>query len=324
MPWLALPFGDPNVDLLNAKYEIQGIPCLVVLDSNGEIITKKGRQQVMSDPNANSYPWKPKTYQEIIPGPLIKSNKDSSQTIQYADLKGKTIGIYFSAHWCPPCRGFTPILADFYTKHKDSKNFEIIFSSRDKDEKSYQEYYGEMPWLSLPFQEQRNTDLANLFEFDGIPHLVFVDFDGNVVCSDATDRLRDDPEGKDFPWLIKPVYLFTDSIFERHINSGPSIFVKFPEDKVEENIAKLTEVVNNTPGDKKVHIFVYNEAIEKESNALPGLFQFAGADENNKPQILLLNVTEGNKHLSTENATFESVKKIVEDFATGTLEMSGF
>ena len=26
----------------------------------------------------------------------------------------KIICYYFSAHWCPPCRNFTPILQDFY------------------------------------------------------------------------------------------------------------------------------------------------------------------------------------------------------------------
>ena len=30
---------------------------------------------------------------------------------------GKTVGIYFSAHWCPPCRGFTPVLTEFFNKH---------------------------------------------------------------------------------------------------------------------------------------------------------------------------------------------------------------
>jgi nucleoredoxin len=24
------------------------------------------------------------------------------------------LAIYFSAHWCPPCRSFTPILSKFY------------------------------------------------------------------------------------------------------------------------------------------------------------------------------------------------------------------
>ncbi len=27
----------------------------------------------------------------------------------------KIIAFYFSASWCPPCRDFTPILADFYS-----------------------------------------------------------------------------------------------------------------------------------------------------------------------------------------------------------------
>jgi thiol-disulfide isomerase/thioredoxin len=29
-------------------------------------------------------------------------------------MKAKVVAFYFSAAWCPPCRGFTPILSKFY------------------------------------------------------------------------------------------------------------------------------------------------------------------------------------------------------------------
>jgi len=30
----------------------------------------------------------------------------------------KHVGIYFSAHWCPPCRGFTPKLAELHGQRR--------------------------------------------------------------------------------------------------------------------------------------------------------------------------------------------------------------
>eukprot|EP00961_Rhodomonas_salina_P125590 1691813-Rhodomonas_salina.1 len=30
--------------------------------------------------------------------------------VDAADLKGKTVGVYFSAGWCQPCKVFTPQL----------------------------------------------------------------------------------------------------------------------------------------------------------------------------------------------------------------------
>jgi nucleoredoxin len=67
---------------------------------------------------------------------------------------GKKLGIYFSAHWCPPCKGFTPILADFYNKFHQEKNFEIVFVSGDEDEGEFVEYYSTMPWLTVSFDDK--------------------------------------------------------------------------------------------------------------------------------------------------------------------------
>lgn len=70
---------------------------------------------------------------------------------------GQVLGLYFSAHWCPPCRGFTPKLAEWYNNFKKGPNgskLEIVFVSSDRDESSFDEYYGEMPWLALPFPQR--------------------------------------------------------------------------------------------------------------------------------------------------------------------------
>ena len=32
----------------------------------------------------------------------------------------RIIAFYFSAHWCPPCRQFTPVLAQVYTQAKQA------------------------------------------------------------------------------------------------------------------------------------------------------------------------------------------------------------
>ena len=53
-----------------------------------------------------------------------------SELLSGADLK--YVGIYFSAHWCPPCRNFTPVLAEFYNAvNQNGKIFEVIFVSSD-------------------------------------------------------------------------------------------------------------------------------------------------------------------------------------------------
>ena len=93
------------------------------------------------------------TFKKLLGGTLVgKDGTDIGIEVIYGE--GKTVGIYFSAHWCPPCRVFTPKLAEFYKKLHTEKNFEIVFVSSDKSKDEFDKYYEEMPWLALPFSDR--------------------------------------------------------------------------------------------------------------------------------------------------------------------------
>lgn len=54
---------------------------------------------------------------DIFKGKTLRKADGSTHQADTA-LEGKGIVlIYFSAHWCPPCRAFTPVLKDFYEVH---------------------------------------------------------------------------------------------------------------------------------------------------------------------------------------------------------------
>ncbi|KDO16959.1 hypothetical protein SPRG_17588, partial [Saprolegnia parasitica CBS 223.65] len=63
----------------------------------------------------------------------------------------KVVGIYFSAHWCPPCRAFTPLLSTFYEDLvEDHEDVEILFVSSDKEAAGFDEYWSQMTFPALP------------------------------------------------------------------------------------------------------------------------------------------------------------------------------
>ncbi len=59
MPWLALPF-DSRAEAAAAaqRFGISGIPALVIIDANGEVINANARGAVMRDsPGCLQFPW---------------------------------------------------------------------------------------------------------------------------------------------------------------------------------------------------------------------------------------------------------------------------
>lgn len=99
----------------------------------------------------------------------------------------KYFAFYHSAHWCPPCRAFTPSLVDFYKKQKrKGAAFELIFVSHDREEDAMAVYMDEfdMPWLAFSFG--KNKDLVTV-NGQGIPNLIVTDAEGKKLL-DSYDR----------------------------------------------------------------------------------------------------------------------------------------
>ncbi len=84
--------------------------------------------------------------------------KNGSQPVPISELSSAdVIGLYFSAHWCGPCKAFTPVLSKIYTDLKAAgKAFEIVFVSADRDESSMKSYFEDMPWLALQWPDNTN------------------------------------------------------------------------------------------------------------------------------------------------------------------------
>lgn len=94
---------------------------------------------------------------DLLGDTLIRSSGEKVQTKSLCG-KEKIVGLYFAAEWCPPCKGFTPKLQEFYKNFKNGATrssgvgaFEIVYVSWDKDEAGFRESLASMPWTALPF-----------------------------------------------------------------------------------------------------------------------------------------------------------------------------
>ena len=119
---------------------------------------------------------------ELIPEDL----KGKDNTIKFAPKDAPFLGVYFSAHWCGPCRGFTPKLINFYeVANKEKKQIEIIFVSADRTEEEFNEYFGTMPWISVPFGNEAIDNLNNAFDIQGIPYFLVFNNEGKLIDGEA-------------------------------------------------------------------------------------------------------------------------------------------
>jgi thiol-disulfide isomerase/thioredoxin len=116
------------------------------------------------------------------------------------------VGLYFSAHWCPPCRRFTPMLVEAYGKLKaDGKKFEVVFISSDREKQGFEDYFNSMvtssgdQLMALDFEDrERKKDLGKVFNVQGIPTLILLKPTGELITQDGTEALTYGHQY--FPW----------------------------------------------------------------------------------------------------------------------------
>ncbi len=100
--------------------------------------------------------------------------------------KKKYVALYYSAHWCAPCRKFTPQLVEYYNRVAPAHpEFEIIFVSSDRSRFGWETYIQEarMPWLAIEYDQLADLSGVKSLGGDGIPSLLVVDEGSHVIAS---------------------------------------------------------------------------------------------------------------------------------------------
>jgi thiol-disulfide isomerase/thioredoxin len=111
---------------------------------------------------------------------LVMADGSAADTARIA--RQRFVLLYFSAHWCPPCRAYTPELVKFYNANRQGDRFDIIFVSWDHDATEMAAYMKDMamPWPAVAYEHIADSGLKR-FEGRGIPCLVLLGPDGKML-----------------------------------------------------------------------------------------------------------------------------------------------
>ena len=126
------------------------------------------------------------TLEAALAGKLVRLEGNSLRAYDWRRLAGvKFYALYFSASWCPPCRQFTPRLVEAYAKIRALyPEFEVVHVNRDESAQDMEGYMrgDAMKWPALNWNDTASTPAINRYAGNGIPDLVLVNEDGQVLA----------------------------------------------------------------------------------------------------------------------------------------------
>jgi nucleoredoxin len=143
------------------------------------------RSQLLRERDDSPRPSGANVIYNMVKGDLVRlSNGAVVRTEDESLASKKLIAIYFSAHWCPPCRRFTPELVEYYNRvAPQHPEFELVFFSFDRSNYAMETYMREasMPWPAIDYQKLEGKEAIKKYAGKGIPCLVLLDSTGKVI-----------------------------------------------------------------------------------------------------------------------------------------------
>lgn len=219
MPWWCLPYATSTLPMLIAKLQANRMPHLVVIDTEGNIITKEGANALKQDPTGKHFPWRPKRIVDILPSSYRSGELSTDDEIvlqSTKDLDEKYILLYFASKLDALSQEFTPWLMKAYNILKNKRqDFELIFVSGDASEANYDMFLKDTPFCAIPFEEtEAREGLEMRLDIASYPTLVMlgprpIDDDDNfgdrpIINSEVRTVIENGDYITDFPFYPKP------------------------------------------------------------------------------------------------------------------------
>mmetsp|Transcript_25596 Transcript_25596/g.31519 ORF Transcript_25596/g.31519 Transcript_25596/m.31519 type:complete len:417 (-) Transcript_25596:230-1480(-) len=308
MPWLCMPFKAKETTAMASKYKASGIPHLVIVDdATGEIITTDGVEEASGDEEGQNFPWKPKSFAEVWPTKILSSKDSKDEFLDSSTLKDKHLMLYFSAHWCPPCRAFTPKLSEAYKSMKGERSdFELVFVSSDRTEESFNEYFETMSFCALPFEHREaKKSLSNFFDVSGIPKLIMLgpesETGGRPLINGNVRSYIESGDFSEFPFHKKNYGSVEDNAGDINDVKSLVIFNEYgddeDQDKVKEVSKKVAESLKEMKDLKDTNILwaLSPDGLAKKIRSITDL-----PDMSEDPTMIILDIPDSAGYYKTD------------------------
>lgn len=128
---------------------------------------------------------------DFLSGSLVRCQNGTIVPVEDDVLAKKSLILfYFSAHWCGPCRQFTPKLIEYYNRvvavHPE---VELVFYSFDRSASDMEKYMREtgMPWLAIDYNKRQDKESLSKTAGPSIPALFLVERTGRLLSNAVVD-----------------------------------------------------------------------------------------------------------------------------------------